>query len=591
METRATRSSNRSSSKIGAKSKELRSSSINSDFIDDNTYFKNNKCVSRVCHGKQSPRKILAYTRISSSSFEYDSSENNKIVQTKFAKKESTEVVTSPQDTPPYKVKSGTLPLNFLENVTSPKQKCVNSNRKSPSNIRSPSTLFKELDINSLPLSGFPISEPVLSKNERSVYQIARKALYNNVPITMPGRENELSQLINFIKNHVEQRTSGSLYISGPPGSGKTATLGMMLQRNEVSKNLKTAYINCTGIKSPEAVYSKIVLELEIICKGRTEKEYIAAITQYLTKSNHTVLLVLDEIDQLKQSSNQQRILYSLFSLPSSMCSLVLIGISNSLDLTDRLLPRLQSRSSTDAKPQLLHFVPYNRPQIVRILTTRLRETMGSGGIEWEVFDSAALEMLAGKVAAMSGDVRKALDIGRRLVDMLEGQQNHTPLPTSTNMFKSIENDFNTNLLSPLTEPKTINLHQVVNVLNSIYGTSEILSDQSDVTFPLQQKIIISSLLLYLRHGQSKDITVGKLHEIYKRICARRNIVSVDQAEFYALLSLVESRGIIRVLGKKERRLHKVSLEWDEEEVRQALRDKEMINNILQDKKCLQKLC
>jgi len=50
-------------------------------------------------------------------------------------------------------------------------------------------------------------------------------------------------------------------------------------------------------------------------------------------------LLVLDEIDQL--DSKYQEVLYSMFgwtALPDSR--IILIGIANSLDLTDRILPR-----------------------------------------------------------------------------------------------------------------------------------------------------------------------------------------------------------------------------------------------------------
>jgi Cdc6-like AAA superfamily ATPase len=80
-------------------------------------------------------------------------------------------------------------------------------------------------------------------------------------------------------------------------------------------------------------------------------------------------LLVLDEIDQL--DSRKQSVLYTVFEWPSTPNSkLVLIGIANALDLTDRILPRLQAR--LDLRPQLLHFAPYTKLEIVNILTERL---------------------------------------------------------------------------------------------------------------------------------------------------------------------------------------------------------------------------
>jgi Cdc6-related protein, AAA superfamily ATPase len=82
---------------------------------------------------------------------------------------------------------------------------------------------------------------------------------------------------------------------------------------------------------------------------------------------------VLDEIDQL--DSRKQSVLYTIFEWPSAPNSkLVMIGIANALDLTDRILPRLQAR--LDLRPQLLHFAPYTKLEIVNILTERLKQVL-----------------------------------------------------------------------------------------------------------------------------------------------------------------------------------------------------------------------
>ena len=47
-------------------------------------------------------------------------------------------------------------------------------------------------------------------------------------------------------------------------------------------------------------------------------------------------------------------------------------GIANALDLTDRILPRLQARPK--CKPELLNFPPYTKDQIVAVLTDRLQK-------------------------------------------------------------------------------------------------------------------------------------------------------------------------------------------------------------------------
>lgn len=131
-------------------------------------------------------------------------------------------------------------------------------------------------------------------------------------------------------------------------------------------------------------------------------------------------LLVLDELDQL--CTSKQSILYSLFEWPATADSrVVLIGIANALDLTDRVLPRLQARLAL--RPTLLHFSSYTRQQIVDIINDRLCKA----GVE-EMFSGATLALLAGKVAAVNGDVRRALDIARRVVEMAERRTILQPL-------------------------------------------------------------------------------------------------------------------------------------------------------------------
>lgn len=82
-------------------------------------------------------------------------------------------------------------------------------------------------------------------------------------------------------------------------------------------------------------------------------------------------LLILDEIDQLETKT--QSVLYKIFEWPSwENARLVLVGIANAMDLTDRLLPRLCAK--VELKPILMHFAPYSKEQITKILSQRLSE-------------------------------------------------------------------------------------------------------------------------------------------------------------------------------------------------------------------------
>ena len=103
---------------------------------------------------------------------------------------------------------------------------------------------------------------------------------------------------------------------------------------------------------------------------------------------------VLDEIDQL--DSKSQEVLYSLFELPYlNKSKLVLVGIANALDLTDRILPRLKMHEGFS--PAELIFPAYSKSEILAILKTRLAPFMEN--TDKPLFQSPALMFLAGKIS------------------------------------------------------------------------------------------------------------------------------------------------------------------------------------------------
>lgn len=106
------------------------------------------------------------------------------------------------------------------------------------------------------------------------------------------------------------------------------------------------------------------------VCANHLYDLAIVTVNNY-DLTNICSLIVLDEMDQLCNS--KQSVLYSIFEWPALEDSrLVLIGIANALDLTDRLLPRLQARLAL--KPTVLHFPSYTRQQIIDIISDRLSQ-------------------------------------------------------------------------------------------------------------------------------------------------------------------------------------------------------------------------
>lgn len=361
------------------------------------------------------------------------------------------------------------------------------------------------------------------------------------------------------------------LNLSLLPGTGKTACIRKLLNTPSLTNKFKKVYINCTCLQSATAIFKAIGTELGLkVGSDREANEQL--IENYICNKNHKiVLLILDEIDELIEK--KQQILYTIFEWPClAKSKLILIGIANSLDLTNRALTRLQTLAS-DAKPRLMHFAPYTKQQIIEIFNCRLEEA----GV-CDVFPLASIHLLAAKVAAISGDVRRALDIGRRVVEQAR----------CTRSAKDI--DYEQLGVSELDAPpkvEKVEMKQVLNVLNSVYSTAGTLNDDGIDAFPLQQKILVCALLLILKSAKNKDITISRLHRVFAKLCGKRNIQAIDETEFAGVCSLIETKGIIRVLKGKISRLNKVQLQWDQDEIVAAIKDKQLIADVLADISCL----
>jgi cell division control protein 6 len=85
-------------------------------------------------------------------------------------------------------------------------------------------------------------------------------------------------------------------------------------------------------------------------------------------------------------------------------------GIANSLDFTDRILPRLELKP--ECKPKIVNFTPYSKEDIISIIKDRLQIVQELNNNS-PIIEDRALFLCATKVASLNGDIRKVLDICR----------------------------------------------------------------------------------------------------------------------------------------------------------------------------------
>lgn len=240
----------------------------------------------------------------------------------------------------------------------------------------------------------------------------------------LPGREAEQEQVVTFLRDAI--RAGGRrevLYISGMPGTGKTASVleavGSLRSARTVG-SFEFVHINAMCLSSPAAVFAEICRKMPDATtgmrrrrsseSGTSESQAQAALARFFTGGNarrQVVILLIDEVDALVTQA--QTVLYRLFDwVTRPGARMAVMAIANTMDLPERLLPRVASRLGV----LRLNFMPYNRNQLRTILVERLRAAQAEG-----TFKDDALILCAARVSAGSGDARKALQVCRRAVE------------------------------------------------------------------------------------------------------------------------------------------------------------------------------
>ncbi|KAI9837605.1 MAG: AAA ATPase [Thelocarpon superellum] len=275
-----------------------------------------------------------------------------------------------------------------------------------------------------------PIGKPWTPRTPRtpstsnpSVYNVARQLFVRNSnPGRLVGREEERSELRQFIHTRVETWSGGAIYVSGPPGTGKSALVNEVCQELALKTSTRLAYVNCMSIRNGDDLNAKLVEDLggDGVTGEDGGMEMLKDMCVSQTGGRQSVIVILDEIDHLLTVDLD--LLYTLFEWSLQPATrLILVGIANALDLTDRFLPRLKTRN---LKPQLLPFLPYSATQINNVLTSRLRSLLRADTITAPdyvpFFHPAAINLCARKVASQTGDLRRAYEISRRAVDLVE---------------------------------------------------------------------------------------------------------------------------------------------------------------------------
>lgn len=403
---------------------------------------------------------------------------------------------------------------------------------------------------------------------DSNIYGQIRKVFQKAAtPGTIIGRCAERAELETFLKSSFTNGRGGSLYISGPPGTGKTSLVADVLASVSKPTSCKLVKLNCMGMRSASDALSHILRSLDLnsnVSNNGNEQLKSLFLTPQSCPKSPLYLIVLDEIDHLL--SLDSTLLFSLFEWSTSPKSrLTFIGLANALDLTDRFLPALKA---SNVKPRVLLFQPYGAAEIQSILISRLKSlrtpsTAGQDLVDSEVpfMHPAAIEFCSRKATAAGGDLRKAFEIMIRTANNIEERQKGQRV-------RSLMTHKQSNEESPEGFPnnsgnKKIDPDQratIADVCSTLVGMQDPKPTERLKGLSLHQRITLWAIVRHNQHMQRtlsdldqcgsqsalKGLTISTLNQIYRRICKEYgSIEPLSNSEILDTVSRLEVLGLI----------------------------------------------
>ncbi|KAI9881018.1 MAG: Origin recognition complex, subunit 1 [Pleopsidium flavum] len=362
------------------------------------------------------------------------------------------------------------------------------------------------------PLEFTPLGTRLLSPGHvSSPFQIARSKLHvSSVPSTLPCREHEFATVYSHLEAAISDGSGSCIYISGTPGTGKTATVREVVAQLNASVLAEELddfiFVEINGMKvtDPHQSYS---LLWEALRGDRVSSSHALDLLEreFCNPNPRRVpcVVLMDELDQLV--TKNQSVMYNLFNWPGLRHSrLIVLAVANTMDLPERTL---SNKISSRLGLTRITFPGYTHEQLMKIIQSRLE------GVPGNIVESDAIQFASRKVAAVSGDARRALDICRRAVEIAEmesaAQDSLPPTPSK----KAKPDPTSSRGLGK--RPGTVTISTIKQAINEA-TTSPLQQYLRHV--PLSSKLFLSALLARTRRTGISESVLSDIVEEAKRI-------------------------------------------------------------------------
>lgn len=240
----------------------------------------------------------------------------------------------------------------------------------------------------------------------------------------LPCREEQFEQLCLTVESAINLESGTSIFISGTPGTGKTATVRQCIKKlsqdNQSGKLNDFDYLEINGMKliTPQSSYELIINKVSSKRINTSNQETF--LENFFTQGTlkKPLVILLDELDQITEKAG--RVVYNFFNWPTFKNSkLIIVAIANTMDLPERFLT---NKVSSRLGLTRVQFPGYKHEELKTIITARLNNNENE---KFKISNDAII-FASRKVASVSGDARRALKICERAIEIAKEEKENS---------------------------------------------------------------------------------------------------------------------------------------------------------------------
>ncbi|MBU1030615.1 MAG: ORC1-type DNA replication protein [Nanoarchaeota archaeon] len=349
---------------------------------------------------------------------------------------------------------------------------------------------------------------------KESFFQNKKILQGNFIPDEIKHRDKQIELIAEILAPLLKKDLPSNIFVYGKTGTGKTVTIKYVCNKiSEISKEqkipLEIIYLNCKLKKIADTEYRLIAQLARLFGKaipstGLPTEEVYQIFFDALEKSKKTVLLILDEIDQIVKKTGDE-LLYNLLRINYELknSQIAIIGISNNIGFSNELDPRVKSSLNEEE----VVFSPYNAIQIQDILKERAKLAFKEN-----ILEEGVIAKCAAYAAREHGDARRAIELLRVSGEIAERKNQ-----------------------------KTVKIENIDDAEEKVEKDRflDLIKNQ-----PKQFQIILYSIFI-INEKKKGEIYTGELYNLYKEISSKLGFRPLTQRRVSDIIVELDMLGII----------------------------------------------